>query len=333
MNIFKKKEEEKTLAAPSKKQTLPVISIILDKPSCSYQKNELVTGSVKISNIKRKVNYLSILIKGSYIPSSDPKIHRLYPDVGRLTESVIYEQENLLASNIEIKGILKRRFQFKLYRSSNKDFPENYNGELYRMKYEVRAKGTIDDSNEGIANIEFLLRNYSKLIPKVEKPLNQDVVFGNPRDTNNLYIKYNVSQRSTEIDIFDGLDGQLQIIEKNYKIKNVYACLIRTEWIRTDTKKMERMNAWQHLEICRGEIEDEPLEFFYPFPKNSLCMPHKKHSHFGTEFSLGIKIYFENGEMCTKSFPINFWRKNRNPLASDALKPDESTMFEDKQLS
>jgi hypothetical protein len=147
-------------AIQKKDNTLPVISIILDKPSCCYQKNELVTGSVKISNIKRKVNNLSIFIKGSYIPSNDPKIHRVYPDVARLTESVIYEQENTVASNVEIKGILKKRFTFKLHRSSNKDFPENYNGELYKMKYEVRAKGTIDDSNEGVANIEFLLRNY-----------------------------------------------------------------------------------------------------------------------------------------------------------------------------
>jgi hypothetical protein len=115
---------------------------------------------VKISNIKRKVNNLSIFIKGSYIPSNDPKIHRVYPDVARLTESVIYEQENTVASNVDIKGVLKKRFTFKLHRSSNKDFPENYNGELYKMKYEVRAKGTIDDSNEGVANIEFLLRNY-----------------------------------------------------------------------------------------------------------------------------------------------------------------------------
>lgn len=147
-------------AIQKKDNTLPVISIILDKPSCCYQKNELVTGSVKISNIKRKVNNLSIFIKGSYIPSNDPKIHRIYPDVARLTESVIYEQENTVASNVDIKGILKKRFTFKLHRSSNKDFPENYNGELYKMKYEVRAKGTIDDSNEGVANIEFLLRNY-----------------------------------------------------------------------------------------------------------------------------------------------------------------------------
>lgn len=149
-----------------KENTLPVISIILDKPSCCYQKNELVTGSVKISNIKRKVNNLSIFIKGSYIPSNDPKIHRVYPDVARLTESVIYEQENTVASNVDIKGVLKKRFTFKLHRSSNKDFPENYNGELYKMKYEVRAKGTIDDSNEGVANIEFLLRNYvQKFLP------------------------------------------------------------------------------------------------------------------------------------------------------------------------
>lgn len=45
-------------------------------------------------------------------------------------------------------------------RHSNKDFPENYNGELYKMKYEVFAKGTIDDSSEGVAQIEFLIRNY-----------------------------------------------------------------------------------------------------------------------------------------------------------------------------
>ena len=192
MKLFKKKDDDKGATTSSKKQSLPVISIILDKPSCSYQKSELVTGSVKISNIKRKVNYLSILIKGSYIPSADTKIHRMYPDVGRLTESVIYEQENLLASNIEIKGVLKRRFQFKLYRSSNKDFPENYNGELYKMKYEVRAKGTIDDSNEGIANIEFLLRNYSKSVPKVLKPMSTEVEFGK-KGTKDLFVKYNLS--------------------------------------------------------------------------------------------------------------------------------------------
>jgi hypothetical protein len=75
-----------------------------------------------------------------------------------------------------------------------------------------------------------------------------------------------------------------------------------------------KANAWLHLEIARGDIGHEPLEFFYPFPKNSICMPHKKHSHFGTEFAIGIKIYFENGDICTKSFPITFWRKDRHPI-------------------
>jgi hypothetical protein len=75
-----------------------------------------------------------------------------------------------------------------------------------------------------------------------------------------------------------------------------------------------KANAWLHLEIARGDIGHEPLEFFYPFPKNSICMPHKKHSHFGTEFALGIKIYFENGDICTKSFPITFWRMDRHPI-------------------
>ena len=153
---------------------------------------------------------------------------------------------------------MKKRFQFKLYRSSNKDFPENYNGELYKMKYEVKAKGTIDDSHEGIANIEFLLRNFSKTLPTVEKPLSQMVELGN-HDGGKTFIKYNLSLRSTEVDITDGLDGQLEIIEASHPVKNVYACLLRNEWIRTDTKKMERTNAWLHLEICRGDIShDQP---------------------------------------------------------------------------
>lgn len=114
--------------------------------------------------------------------------------------------------------------------------------------------------------------------------------------------------------MFDGLDGTLTIEEYTHPVKNIFACLIRTEWIRTDVKKMERTNAWLHLEIARGDIGHEPLEFFYPFPKNSICMPHKKHSHFGTEFAMGIKIYFENGDICTKSFPITFWRKDRHPI-------------------
>merc|ERR1712216_587935 len=238
MSFLKKKSDAgaTTKAATNKKDSnLPVTSIILDKPSCCYQKNELVQGSVKISNIKRKVNFLSIFIKGSYLPSTDPKIHRIYPDVARLTESVIYEQENAVAANIEIKGVLKKRFQFKLHRSSNKDFPENYNGELYKMKYEVRAKGTIDDSNEGVANIEFLLRNYSKTVPKIERPLDTWVEFGSHKG-NQAFVKYNMKLRSTEVDIFDGLDGEVQIEEYTHSIKNIFACLIRTEWIRTDVK-------------------------------------------------------------------------------------------------
>lgn len=85
--------------------------------------------------------------------------------------------------------------------------------------------------------------------------------------------------------------------------------MIRTEWIRTDSKKIERTNAWQNLEIVRGNAGNDPIEFYYPFPKNSVTMPHKKHSHFGVDFYLGVKVLTENGDLSTNCFPISFWRQ------------------------
>ena len=84
------------------KKDLPIITIILDKASCCYKKNDIIKGSIKITNIKRKINYLALFIKGYYIPSRDPKIHKMYPDVSKLCDSVIYEQENLMETNIVV---------------------------------------------------------------------------------------------------------------------------------------------------------------------------------------------------------------------------------------